>query len=95
MEAKNIKNKILIYFFYSLENSESQILRHYVKMISDFKNDDIIVKEINFDLEKDICSRFNVYGIPTLIVRHNKNKLKRYSGALEYEEIKNILHNIK
>jgi thioredoxin-like negative regulator of GroEL len=92
MPGNNIEKKILIYLFYSPSNGESQIIRNMLKKIVSEKNDVLTLREVDFDNEKDMCNRFRVYGIPTLIIQAGQNEIQRFSGVLNVEEVKKIIN---
>jgi thioredoxin-like negative regulator of GroEL len=87
------KNKeIIFYLFHSPTNGDSQLIRTILRKVIPEDNRRIILREVDFDNEKDICDRFNVYGIPTLLIQSGQNEIQRFSGVLNVEEVKKIIN---
>ena len=81
-------------FFYKDNNHDCQITRKALYNILDNYIDDIVMREINFDKNYNICNAYNVYGVPTLLILNNNKILNRYSGILDSQEIKSVLDQL-
>lgn len=92
--CKNKPNEISLKFFYRDNNLDCQITRKGLYSILDNYLDKIIVQEINFDNNKEICDAHNVYGVPTLLIIKNNKVLNRYSGILDSSEINVLLEPV-
>ena len=88
---KNKLNEISLYFFYRDNSLDCQITRRTLYRILENYLDKIIIQEINFDQNKEICDAYNVYGVPTLLIIKNNKVLNRYSGILDFCEIDALL----
>lgn len=42
---------------------------------------------------KEVAERYNVKGLPTLLLIKNSKELKRYAGALSYQELKKFVNH--
>ena len=92
MNTKKNEKQILIFLFHSPTNGESQLIRNMLRKAMPEHNRRMILREVDFDNEKDICARFKVYGIPTLLIQSAKNEIQRFSGVLNVEEIRRIIN---
>ena len=88
---KNNLTKISLNFFYRDNSPECQITRKALYGIMDNYIGNLILQEINFDQNKIICDRYNVYGVPTLLIIKNEKILNRFSGILDSREIQVLL----
>jgi hypothetical protein len=50
--------------------------------------------EINFDKNKEICDKYNVYGVPTILIIENKVISGRYSGLVDSGELNSLLEPV-
>jgi len=89
--------KIEILFFYSIsmyENVRTKlILNDYLN--SNVIAKEIVLKEIDFDKEIDLCKKYNVTGVPTTIVYHNEKQFYRHLGELSDNELEFLFAKIK
>ena len=92
-DSKNIKYHIIFYFFYRENNSDCQVTKKVLQNFIKRYNRAFVLHEVNFDLQKQICNQFNIYGVPTLVILNNKKVVKRYSGVLGSSEIESIVKN--
>ena len=88
---KNKLNEIILNFFCRDNSPDCQIIRRALYHILDNYLDKIIMHEINFDRNKEMCDYFHVYGVPTLLIIKNNKILNRYSGILDPSEINVLL----
>lgn len=42
---------------------------------------------------KDVANKYNVKGLPTLLLIKNNSEVKRYAGALSYQELKTFVNS--
>jgi thioredoxin 1 len=61
-----------------------------LKVASEYKGRIVTVK-VNVDKKAQLASRFQVSGIPTVILFAGGNAVMRFSGALAYEQFKQQL----
>jgi thioredoxin-like negative regulator of GroEL len=87
-------HEILLNFFYRDNSPDCQITRRALYHILNNYLDKIVMHEINFDRNKEICDLFHVYGVPTLLIIKNNKILTRYSGILDPSEINVLLDTI-
>jgi hypothetical protein len=85
---------ITLSFFYRDNNPDCQITRLALYNVLTDYLDRIVLQEINFDLNKDICYYYKVYGVPTILIHKNKNILNRYSGILNSNELLTFLNPV-
>ena len=91
MSEKNNLNIIMLNFFYRVNSVDCQITRKSLYNILDNYLDKIRMHEINFDQNKEICDKYNVYGVPTILIIENKVILGRYSGLVDSGELNSLL----
>jgi hypothetical protein len=91
---KNKQNEITLNFFFRYNSLDCQITRRALYSILDRYLSNIIIKEIDFDQNKNICDAYDVYGVPTLLIIRNNIILNRYSGILDSGEIQVLLDPI-
>lgn len=92
--VKNKKDDISLNLFYRDNSLECQITRKALYTILDKYPDAIMIQEINYDDNREICETFHVYGVPTLLIISNNKVINRYSGILDTREIDTILKSL-
>jgi hypothetical protein len=85
-------DKLEILFFYSTLKYESVatklILNNY--LISNSIVERIVMKEIDFDKNNELCKKYNVTGVPTTLVLFKDELRVRHLGEFTHKEL-NIL----
>lgn len=64
-----------------------QMLSPILKQVKDNVGDRITIVKIDVDKNQEIASKFNVRGVPTMMLFQNNKQLWRQSGVLSKEEI--------
>jgi thioredoxin 1 len=64
-----------------------QMLSPILKQVKDNIGDRITIVKIDVDKNQEIASKFNVRGVPTMMLFQNNKQLWRQSGVLSKEEI--------
>ncbi|MGB9709709.1 MAG: thioredoxin family protein [Infirmifilum sp.] len=59
----------------AIEEMLEQVAKHFKD------REKVVFLRINVDLEKEAAERFDVYGLPTVIVIHRGEEVKRFSGV--------------
>lgn len=63
-------------------------------ILEDLKNkagDEVKIVKIDVDRNPDLASRYQVQGVPTLILYHNGNQVWRQSGVLSAHDLLQII----
>lgn len=82
----NNSNKKTITLLYKLACPHSQLFMTTWQLLKDSITSDIEMIEIDCDKNSDICSRFNIKGVPALIIT-NGDKFKTLTGNLSFVDI--------
>lgn len=64
-----------------------QMLSPILKQVKDNVGDRITIVKIDVDKNQEIASKYNVRGVPTMMLFQNNKQLWRQSGVLSKEEI--------
>jgi thioredoxin 1 len=64
-----------------------QMLSPILKQVKDNIGDRITIVKIDVDKNQEIASKYNVRGVPTMMLFQNNKQLWRQSGVLSKEEI--------
>ena len=64
-----------------------------LKKLAESEDVHCIIVKINTMKHKEAAERYNVKGLPTLLLLNNNNELKRYAGALSYKELKEFVNS--
>jgi len=82
-----------IMLFYSNINEDSLKARVMIKKFMETYGDSlkITIKEINFELEKELSYKFGVMGTPAVIFLKNGILIRRHFGEITQEEFKSII----
>ena len=68
-----------------------QMLSPILKQVKDNVGDKITIVKIDVDKNQEIASKYNVRGVPTMMLFQNNKQLWRQSGVLSKEEIIKII----
>lgn len=49
------------------------------------------VAKVNTDYDVSLTEQYNVRSVPTVIVLENNKEVKRHSGALSFDQLKNLI----
>jgi len=63
-----------------------------LRRLAESENNCTIVK-IDTVKHKEVAEKYNVKGLPTLLLIKGNKELKRYAGALSYQELKKFINN--
>ena len=66
----------------------------FKKLHEEFKNEFIFVK-VNVDENNAIAMKYNITGIPTTLYIKNGDVINKAVGALNYEQMKQVLEKLK
>ena len=68
-----------------------QVLGPILKQVKDTLGDQIKIVKIDVDKNQELASRWQVRGVPTMIMFQNGKQLWRQSGVLSKEQILQVL----
>ncbi|MCA9735477.1 MAG: thioredoxin family protein [Deferribacteres bacterium] len=82
--------------FYRVENMESQATRIAInEAIQQFDlHKKVIIEEVEYDRENELCKRYNIYGIPTLLTFVNRNLVEKFYGQIQKTDIEKIIRDL-
>lgn len=66
-----------------------QMLSMTIKGMTDLT---IPIKEVDIDDELDLAAQYNIRSVPTLVMLENGAEIKRVSGALPANKVKEFLN---
>ncbi|MEY3501194.1 MAG: thioredoxin [Bacteroidota bacterium] len=92
MEKTNFQNLInsekpVLVDFFATWCGPCQMLSPILKQVKDNVGDRIIIVKIDVDKNQEIASKYNVRGVPTMMLFQNNKQLWRQSGVISKEEI--------
>lgn len=89
------KIELSLMLFYSNLNQESLNTRIAINEFIENHHQSFKIKAtvVNYDREKNICQRYHVTGIPTLLVFLNQELVGRHYGEITIKEIETIIQN--
>lgn len=64
-----------------------------LKRLAASENVDCVIAKIDTMKHKEVAKKYNIKGLPTLLLVKKNNELKRYAGALSYQELKNFVNS--
>uniref|UniRef100_UPI00404B17B9 thioredoxin n=1 Tax=Flavobacterium sp. TaxID=239 RepID=UPI00404B17B9 len=82
----NSENPVLI-DFYATWCGPCQLLIPVLKQVKDSLGDRISVIKIDVDKNQELASKYQIRGVPTMMLFQNGKQLWRQSGVLSKEEI--------
>jgi len=92
---KDYPNKIIIIDFWAVWCGPCMFFAPvFKKLHEEFKNEFIFVK-VNVDENNAIAMKYNITGIPTTLYIKNGDVINKAVGALNYEQMKQVLEKLK
>ena len=92
---KNYPNKIIIIDFWAVWCGPCMYFSPvFKKLLEEFKKEFIFVK-VNVDENNAIAMKYNITGIPTTLFIKNGDVINKIVGALNYEQMKQVLEKLK
>lgn len=58
------------------------------------KEEELRVKEVNYDVDKTICQKYGIMGTPALLILENGELRGRFLGELNWGELETIIKNL-
>lgn len=86
----NSENPVLVDFF-ATWCGPCQMLSPVLKQVKDNLGERITIIKIDVDKNQELASRFQVRGVPTMMLFQEGKQLWRQSGVLSKEEITRII----
>jgi thioredoxin 1 len=80
-------NKPVLVDFYATWCGPCQMLSPVLKQVKDNLGERITIIKIDTDKNQELASKYNVRGVPTMILFKNGKQLWRQSGLLTKEQI--------
>ena len=79
--------------FYADWCGPCKVLAPILKEVKDALGDRIKIVKIDVDKNQSLANKFQVRGVPTMILFNNEQQVWRQSGVLAKEEIINIINS--
>ena len=86
----NSKSPVLVDFFAEW-CGPCKMLAPILKQVKEELGDDIKIIKIDVDKNQSIASKYQVRGVPTMLLFQNGKQLWRQSGVLQKEDLVNII----
>ena len=83
--------KLKLFFFYREKNSECRQSKIILERILPKFAGLLSLLEVNYDLQREICREYKVYGVPTLVIIDDNRIVNRYSGIPDQDQLENLL----
>jgi hypothetical protein len=84
---------MLFYSNYNPESLRVKIALH--EIVEQFHQVFTIeVFEVDYDQDKTLCNKYNVSGLPTLLIFRNQHLLDRYFGELDSTDFEHIIKDL-
>lgn len=80
-------DKPVLVDFYATWCGPCQMLAPVLKQVKDHLGDQVAIIKIDVDKNQQLASRYQVRGVPTMMLFHNGKQLWRQSGVLSKDEI--------
>lgn len=64
-----------------------------LKKLAESESIDCTIAKVDTVKHKELADKYDVKGLPTLLLFKNNKELKRYAGALSYQELKDFVNN--
>ncbi|MFW9941936.1 MAG: thioredoxin [Candidatus Thorarchaeota archaeon] len=93
--VKDYPNKIVIIDFWAVWCGPCMFFAPiFKKLHEEYKKDFIFIK-VNVDENNAIAIKYRITGIPTTLFIKNGDIVNKIVGALNYEQMKKVLENLK
>lgn len=92
-EIINSETPVLI-DFYADWCGPCKSLAPILKQVKEELGDKVKIVKIDVDKNQTLASRYQVRGVPTMILFKNGNQMWRKSGVLPKEEIKSMVESV-
>jgi thiol-disulfide isomerase/thioredoxin len=83
-----------IYFYASWMPFHKRMSNLIIKLEEKYKDKDIVFYAIDVDFFKNLCKRFEVDAIPTIIINKDFKLVKKINGVVMYSALKKIFADI-
>lgn len=92
-EEFKFEHKFQVLYFYA---SWMNFHNRFIKMISSFeeKNNNFNFLAIDVDFHKNLCQRFDVSSIPSIVILVDGKEVKKTNGLMLTSAFKSILNDI-
>lgn len=87
------QNKPILIDFHADWCGPCKMMAPILKQVKDELGDDISIIKIDVDKNQKLASKYQVRGVPTLMLFKNGKQLWRQSGVLQKDEILNIINS--
>lgn len=88
-------NKTVVLDFYSDWCGPCQTLLPTIHKLAEELQNDVVIKKVNVDKDKELAAQFNVRSIPTLIFFNEGNAVDRHTGLLTERDLRTKINTLK
>jgi len=88
-------NKTVVLDFYADWCGPCQTLLPTIHKLAEELQNDVVIKKVNVDKDKELAAQFNVRSIPTLVFFNNGNVVDRHTGLLTENDLREKINQLK
>jgi thioredoxin-like negative regulator of GroEL len=85
-EVLNSARPVLVNFWH-YGNSQCRDMKRLFYKLAETLDSNYVVAEVDWQREKELASRYRVFGIPALLIFEQGSLIGRYSGIIRYSEL--------
>ena len=89
------QNKPVLVDFFAEWCGPCKMMSPILKQVKDSLGDDVSIIKIDVDKNQSIASKFQVRGVPTLVLFKNGNQLWRQSGVVQANDLISLINSHK
>ncbi|MFN8285088.1 MAG: thioredoxin [Chitinophagales bacterium] len=89
------QNKPVLVDFYAEWCGPCRVMHPILEELKQKMNDDITVLKINVDKNARVASKYQIQGVPTLILFKNGQAMWRQSGIVSAKQLEQIITSFK
>ena len=92
-EASISKGVILVDFFATWCPPCKALTPIIEEVAEEIKEENLTIAKVNIDDAQEIASKHQITAVPTLILFNNGNEIKRLSGMMSKDSLKEFIHS--
>ncbi|WP_027136607.1 thioredoxin [Gaetbulibacter saemankumensis] len=89
------QNKPVLVDFFAEWCGPCKMMSPILKQVKDSLGDDVSIIKIDVDKNQSIAAKFQVRGVPTLVLFKNGNQLWRQSGVVQANDLVSLINSHK
>jgi len=88
-------NKTVVLDFYADWCGPCQTLLPTIHKLAEELQNDVVIKKVNVDNNKELAAQFNERSIPTLVFFNDGNVVDRHTGLLTENDLREKINQLK